>query len=162
MTKEPSHRSRETLALDTFQHMRQDADELLRAARRAAEIFRARPVTSFARLSDLIDEVLPANHMAELRIARAIDMAPETLARLRARQLDPAGAPELGLALASLGRVFGLSREDFLKLASADHAGFQPAGGVTRSTAAPEDTPMARLRAAWERVDLDDPLRFAD
>lgn len=161
MTKQPSRRARDTLSMDTFQQMRQDADELLRAARRAAEIFRDRPATSFARLSDLIDEVLLADQTAEVRIARAVDMAPEALTRLRARQLDPAGAPELGLALASLGRMLGLSQEEFLQLASADHVRFQFAG-VLRSTPAPEDDPMAGLRAAWERVYLDDPSRFAD
>jgi hypothetical protein len=162
MAKQPSRRSGGAVSLQAFQQMRGDADELLRTVRKAAEIFRTRPPESFGRLSELIDEVLPVDPAAEARIARAVEMSQEALARIRAQQLDPAGAPEITLALASLGQTLGLSGPIFLGLAGADHALFSGASSAFRDANRSEGDPIDLLRAAWERVELDDPSRLVE
>ena len=161
MTKDAFDRSGGAANLRAFQGMRRDAKEILEAARRAGEIFSQRPAESFGSLSDLLDEILPVHSVAEARVARAVEMDPQALARLRARELDPAVAPDIEVPLASLGKALGLSREAFLQLASADHARFQGTATL-RSWSALAKDPLDGLRAAWERVELDDPARFDD
>lgn len=136
-----------------FDQMRRDADELLRAARRARELFAQRPPRSFGRLSTLLDEVLPPDRAAEARVARAVEMEPRLLSRLRAHGVDPLEVPPVPLA--SLGQTLALDYDTFYMLLDADHMGFQSRQGAGRGPG-PEDLRQA-FRNAWRRAAMDLP-----
>lgn len=146
------HTSRPGSAAD-FAQMRQDSEELLRAVRRARRMFGERTPASFGSLSELLDEVLPDDQSAEAAVARAVEIEPVLLTRLRSRKLDPYELPPLPLA--ELGQTLEVDRETFLLLMEADHqryAGTRSHSRGTEVTAAAEE-----FRTAWARAALDLP-----
>lgn len=136
-----------------FNQLRKDADELLRAAQRARDLFAERTPRSFGRLSTLLDEVLPDDRAAEARIARAVELEPRLLASLRAHKVDPLELP--AVPLASLGQTLALDEETFYLLLDADHAGFEARQGATRSPSMTD--PRQTIRNAWQRASMDLP-----
>jgi hypothetical protein len=136
-----------------FDQLRKDADELLRAAQRARDLFTERTPRSFGRLSTLLDEVLPDERAAEARVARAVEMEPRLLAALRAHKVDPMEVP--AVPLASLGQTLALDEETFYLLLDADHVGFEARQGAARSTSATD--PRQAIRSAWQRASMDLP-----
>lgn len=137
-----------------FAEMRLDAAELLRAAQRAAAMFRDSAPLSFGSLSDLLDEVLPAEPIAQARIARALEFDPEVLARLRNHTVDPLRVPKVPLA--NLGQMLDLDADIFWFLIAADHARFS-AGKIGARGQARGTTPEQEFREAWEQARRDDP-----
>lgn len=142
--------------VEAFRLRRQALDELVALSRHAAQVLRSRSVASFARLSELLDEVLPVEPEREARIASTIDLEVGELRRLRAGTLDPLRASPRGLA--ELLDALRIDRASLRRLVAADHAVF--ASAVARRGASPESDDFAGLEAALDRIALDDPERM--
>lgn len=147
-------------ALRNLQEMRKDADELRRVVSRAAEIFRGRPASSFGCFSELIDEVLPADSAATERVARALEVDPRILMKMRAQQLDPLTEETWLHCMAAFSQLCGLDEHTFVYLTEADHVGFAASGTLARGGNEARKIPASVLLEAWQRADLDNPRHF--
>jgi hypothetical protein len=137
-----------------FRKHRDELDDLLAFARSASAALSQRGIASFQRFSDLLDEFLPAEPDREARIARAVAMDPTTLHRLRARELDPFQAPQVGIAQLAQALRLDRDRDAFRRLLASDHASFTATiarGGDNESAA------WAMLDNALDRLSLDAP-----
>ena len=151
MTSEPTNRSdREWAFLEVYR----DADELLRVARHVNAFLHSHAARGLERLSDLLDEVLPSDDVGEARVARAVEIEPSILSRLRRREIDPLLAPWTGLA--ALAHGLGLEWTRFKTLVAGDHETFAVVSGAARSATREQDA-WAALDEAWDRVRKDDP-----
>jgi hypothetical protein len=155
MTTDPTDRASRPDPAAVFRQMREDADELLRARHRAEDLFRVRAAATFDRLSELLDEVLPTDSAAEARVARALEMDPSLLSRLRQGDIDPLRAPQI--ALAALGQSLRLDLTTFRSLLRANRRSFATdavaaRGGMGES----EEAAWTAFTNAWERVRRDD------
>jgi hypothetical protein len=162
MSEEESESDRSS-ARDIFRRGLHDVEALAVFTQRAAATFTTRPPRSFERLSDLLDELLPDDHDSEARIARALEMEPTILQRLRAGRLDPLGAPRNGLA--ALWQALRIERDLFHRLVTADHARFagQPVRGLaTRGAYESAEDAWMSLTRAFDRLELDDPSLVTD
>lgn len=130
----------------------------LREAARAAREFLAQTPSAYQRLSDLLDEWLPADRAVQDGIARAVSMPPTELDALRRSRVDPLTVALYPLV--SLAEAFGVSGEHFRALVCADHERFAGA----RATARGRDTDegWAALDAALERMTAENPSRFSE
>lgn len=137
-----------------FRKHRDDLQDLLTFAQYAVGQLRDRGVNSFQRFSDVLDELLPTDPDAEARIARAVAMTPTTLRRLRARQLDPFQAPQMGLAQLAQALRLDRERETFRRLLASDHAAF---GGGTARASHDESAAWDAVDDALNRLSLDTP-----
>ena len=142
--------------VEAFRLRRHALEELVALSRHAAHAFRSRTVASFARLSELLDELLPVEPEREAQIARTIDLDVQELRRLRAGTLDPLQASHRPLA--ELIDALHIDRNSLRRLIAADHAVFAPA--TARNAALPAVDDFAGLEAALDRIALDDPERM--
>jgi transcriptional regulator with XRE-family HTH domain len=140
---------------EAFHQLRRDADEVLRLRKRLPALLERRSVLSFGGFGDLLDQVLPQDTDAELRIARALHLSEGALSRLRASQMDPAVVSAPSLAL--LARAMGLDWESFATLVERDHARFVPEQELLQARRAGVVLPFLQVcQAAWERETMDD------
>jgi hypothetical protein len=142
--------------VEAFRLRRHALDELVALSRHAGQALRSRSVASFARLSELLDELLPVEPEREARIANAIAVEVGELRRLRAGTLDPLRASPR--ALAELLDALRIDRASLRRLIASDHAAFAPA--VARRGTSAESDDFAGLEAALDRIALDDPERM--
>lgn len=143
--------------MESFRRRRNELGELVALAQRAAQTLRTRALSSYTRLSQLLDEVLPVEPDQEARVARAVSLDVQVLRQLRQGQLDPMLAPSK--ALAELVDALRLERVALLRLVSADHAAFAPI--AARGNATVEKDALADLEAALDRIALDSPNRIS-
>lgn len=138
-----------------FLNAEHDAAELRAAARAASETF-ARSGVTYRRLSDLLDEWLPADRAAQDRIARAVSMPTTELDALRRSRVDPLTVS--AYALVCLADAFGIPSPHLRSLVRADHERFAGTGASARG--APEQDGWRAFEAAWERLTAESPARF--
>jgi len=140
--------------------MRDNAAELLARVTHASALLRTKPLTDFGGLSEFLDQVLPTEHAAQERIARALDLSPEFLRRFRRHEVDPYLAPSAAFAV--LGHAFGLVKHEVAALLAQDHArfagNFVAARGAADSSG--DNTFEFAFDSAWEREELDDASRL--
>ncbi len=140
---------------EAFHHLRRDADEVLRLQKRLLALLEQRSVLSFGGFGDLLDQVLPQDTDADLRIARALHLSEGALSRLRASQVDPTTVP--APSLARLARAIGLDWKSFATLVERDHARFVPEQELLQARRAGVVLPLLKAcQAAWERESMDD------
>ena len=140
---------------DGFHQLRRDAEEVLRLRKRLPSLVEQRSVLSFDGFGDLLDQALPQDREAELRIARALQVSENVLNRLRASQVDPATVP--APSLAALARALGLDWESFAALVERDHARFAPERDMLQARAGGAAPSFLKAcQAAWERENMDD------
>lgn len=143
-----------------FDALRRDADEVNRVRKRATEVLRAHPATTFDGFGDVLHRVLPRDPEVLARVARILRLSKEQLDGLCWGDVDPVGLPREPLA--TLGQLLGLDLESFLLLIARDHARFgrpelQPDGrSVTERDVVKQDQ-WSSLRTAWTRRSLDSP-----
>src|SRR4051812_3415009 len=63
-----------TSPMETFRHRRNELEELVALSQSAAQLLRSRALSSYTRLSELLDEVLPVEPDRETRLARSISL----------------------------------------------------------------------------------------
>jgi len=143
---------------DQFRRRRQDLDELITLSQEARALLRTRAIDSFQRLSDFLDEVLPADPKRASRLARAVSLEPSALNRLRRGELDPVRTSHG--AIAQLLQALGIDRGTLRRLVAADHAKFGTV--VSRGADTLADDDWQGLEAALDRLDLDSPTRVVD
>lgn len=132
-----------------------DARELRAAACAAREAF-ARSGVRYRRLSDLLDEWLPADRAVQDRIARAVSMPATELDALRRSRVDPLTVSVY--ALLCLADAFGISPDQLRALVSADHERF--AGAKASARGAVEGDGWAAFDSACNRLTSENPARF--
>lgn len=140
-----------------FLDVERDASEL-RAAARAARDALAHSGVRYRRLSDLLDEWLPADRAAQDRIARAVSMPAGELDALRRSRVDPLTVSLY--ALFCLADAFGIPVAQLRALVSADHERF--AGARASARGVPDGDGWAAFDAAHARVTAENPARFSD
>jgi hypothetical protein len=141
-----------------FLEAERDAAEL-RAAARAAREMLAESSLPYRRFSDLLDELLPADRMAQDRIARAVSLAAGELDALRRSRLDPLAIPPYPLFC--LAQAFGIELPQFRRLVQADHERFAAASASARgSVSEGEGDPWVLFDQTWDRITAENPARF--
>jgi len=138
-----------------FLNAERDAAEL-RAAARAARDAIASAGVRYHRLSDLLDEWLPADKAAQDRIARAVSMPAAELDALRRSRVDPLTVSLY--ALLCLADAFGIPDQDLRSLVRADHERFAGAGASARGVRDREG--WQAFDAAHARLTAENPARF--
>ena len=145
----PTHGERSTLS---FRELLKNADELLRLPRWTAAATSERAPSTWDGFSLLLDASVPRDPGVDTRLARALGLADNIVAQLRARALSPVSvAPE---PLSRLGRAMQLDWTTFETLVCRDVAWFDTAAGRTSTSDVRMDaTSFARtLRTAWDLV----------
>lgn len=141
-----------------FERLREESDELLKLQRAAARVFATRPAAQFESLCGLFDTVLPRDADGHRRIARAVELDPTLLQRLRASRLDPLDAPPTPMT--ALSRAMTMDFATFWTLAQRDHQRFVGTANAATARAGNSvnaDSALVAFRAAWERDERDDP-----
>jgi hypothetical protein len=138
-----------------FLDAERDASELRAAARVAREAL-AHSNVRYRRLSDLLDEWLPADRAAQDRIARAVSMPATELDALRRSRVDPLTVSVY--ALLCLADAFGISPAHLRSLVGADHERF--AGAKASARGASEVDGWAAFDSACDRLTAENPARF--
>ena len=142
-----------------FDRLREETDELLKLKRAAQQMLATRPASQFDSLCHLLDSLLPRDHDSQRRLARAVQIDPGVLQRLRASTLDPLDAPPTPMVL--LSRAILMDFATFWTLAQRDHLRLVRSGAQTTARAGDDasrgDATLAAFLAAWERDERDDP-----
>ena len=144
----------------SFDRFREEADELLKLGRAADRAFATRPPAQFEGLCRLLDTILPRDTDSQRRIARAVELDPTLLQRLRSSVLDPLDVPPTPMA--ALSRAMSMDFATFWTLAERDHQRFvargpRAAGRAGANGGRDADAALEAFRAAWERDESDDP-----
>ena len=153
--KNSNRQPERTSPMETFRRRRKELEELVALSQSAAQTLQSRALSSYARLSELLDEVLPVEPDRETRLARSIALDLRELRRLSQGQLDPLRAPQG--ALAELLDALRLDRNSLRRLIAADHAVFAPV--AARGKPNNEAAGFEELEAALDRIALDSPDR---
>ena len=148
---------RDTGEFRIFLAAERDSAELHAAARVARQAM-ASGGTPYRRLSDLLDEVLPAEKSAQDRIARAISLGSSELDALRRSRLDPLQVSPYPLLC--LADVFGIDVHRFRMLLKADHERFVDATASARGSVADASESWQAFDEAWERLTSENPARY--
>lgn len=151
--KDSNRQPGRTSPMETFRRRCNELEELLALSQSAAHTLRSKTLSSFARLSELLDEVLPVEPDREAQLARTVALDLRELRRLRQGQLDPLQAPQGPLA--ELVDALRLDRSALRRLIAADHAAFAPVSA--RGNQVTETDAFAELEAALDRLALDSP-----
>jgi len=154
--KESNRQPGRTDPMETFRRRRNELGELVALAQQAAQTLRSRALSTYTRLSQLLDEVLPLEPAREARVAKAVSLDVRLLRQLRQGQLDPMLVPKM--ALAELVNALRLDRASLLRLVSADHMAF---GAVAARGNAAEPDDLLEFEAALDRIALDSPDRIS-
>lgn len=145
---------------DRFWELLANTDELLRLPRWAATASAARAPSAWDGFALFLDAVLPHDQAIEVRLARAIRVADDTISKLRTRALSPASVPAEPLSL--LGRALRLEWSDFDTLVCRDLDWFANASPMSVLRGRGRDTTSVTkaLHAAWKRAAEDEPTSF--
>jgi hypothetical protein len=138
-----------------FLEAERDAAELRAVARSVRETL-SRAGARYRRLSDLLDECLPADKAAQDRIARAVSMPTTELDALRSSRVDPLTVSVY--ALMCLADAFGISESNLRRLIQSDHERFGLTGASARG--GEESDPWAAFDTARVRLTAENPARF--
>jgi hypothetical protein len=142
-----------------LRRMREDADELLRAAERARQVIEDRRSSGgFSRWSEFLSHVVPADPVREDRIARAVELDPQILRAVRDARVDPLHVPARPLHV--LARTLGVDESFFRALVGADHDRFVAAARVFRTGRADDAAAWLRFETTWQELEEEDPSRF--
>lgn len=153
----PGEASTRTSGSTPFQKLREDAAELWSTTKRASAVLKVKSPRLFDGFGALLDEVLPTDGTAQDKIARALEVDPVILRRLRRQELDPFRAPST--ALAALGQAFQLPLDVLKELVLRDHARFPMVSVSARGPGEPsitQDQFLSAVDSAWEREARDD------
>ena len=132
-----------------------DAAVLHDAARTARESV-LRSGVRYRRLSDLLDECLPAQRDVQDSIARAVSMPPTELDGLRRARVDPLTVS--AYALLCLGDAFGVPPQALRNLVEAEHQRFPSTGTSARGQTLA--SAWAAFDEASARLTAENPARF--
>lgn len=144
-------------AADRFWELLANADELLRLSRWAATASATCAPSAWDGFTVFLDAALPHDQAIEIRLARAIRVADDTISKLRTRALSPASVP--AEPLSRLGRAMRLDWSDFDTLVCRDLDWFANASPMSVLRGRGRDTASVtqELHAAWERAAEDEP-----
>jgi hypothetical protein len=138
-----------------FAEILKNADELLRLARLTAAALATRQLGSWDGFSALLNSALPPDPAVDIRLARAVRLADDTVTKLRQRAVSPASvAPE---PLSRLAQAMRLDWPVFDALIRRDLAWFSDGSalGVLRGVGLNANDVSESLRAAWQRASED-------
>jgi len=150
----------ESNPFDLFERLRRDVDRVHALRQQVSDLLSNRRPTAFDGLGDFLDNVLPADEEQVEQIGRALRILPGQLTSLRHSELDPITLPVDGFI--EFARCVGLDKQSLIVLIERDHGrysraqeeafarGTPPAAGDSADVA-------ARVHAAWERAEEDDP-----
>lgn len=138
-----------------FLSAERDAAEFRQVAQRVRGML-VQTNVHFRRLSDLLDECLPADRTVQDRIARAVSMPTTELDALRRSRVDPLTVSLY--ALLNLAREFGISQPQLRGLIQADHERFADTQASARGGADADG--WVAFDAASARLSDENPSRF--
>lgn len=144
----------------SFDRLRRDVDSVHALREQVSTLLSTRRPTAFDGLGDFLDNVLPANEEQVEQIGRALRILPGQLTSLRHSELDPNTLPVDGFI--EFARCVGLDKESLIVLIERDHGRYSRAQAEafargTPSLAGGKAEIAARVHAAWERAEEDDP-----